>query len=419
VPAVEGSPAGTAVAPLVVGSVGADAAAGQIGAGVTPGAAQVGAGVTPGAAEVGAGTRILSDAGATAGDGATVTSLPAAAKRDGAARRLRRAQGKAGSGAQPGAAADGRGVLRTWGPRAGRRGRMILGAAVATVTAVGAVGAVALTGGDEDPSLAGGPGETAVVATVESTPIATAASSTSSSTSSTSSSSTSSTSSSTTTSSAPATTAPAAAVAEVTSGRVGEAAATPTPRPSAPPVVDEPEAPIDGGGATPAPEPPAPPPPAAPVTEPPTTLPTVAMPAILGLNEDQAYQAVKGAQSSVRPQGYYAYTTQKSCNGNTDPANFGRVYAQSPAAGTPLSFQQPATASIYLACTTVPDVTNFAHSAAANAIYGAALQVVVSGRVACQPGVAGSTVVTQDPAPGTILPNAGIVNLVETAVNCP
>jgi hypothetical protein len=430
VPAVDGAAGSpvTPVASLVVGSVGAGVAAGQ-----------VGAGSATGAAEVGAGTRILSDAGAdvaafaqpptigdagavagnvgSAGGGPTVTSLPDPGKSGGAARRLRRSQAKTGSGAPPGTAADGRGVLGKWGPRAGRRGRMILGATVATVTAVGAMGAVALTGGDEDPSLAGGPGETAVVATVESAPSSTAAASTSASTAS--SSSTSSTSSSTTTSSTATTTAAAAPVAEVTSGRVGEAAVSPTPRPSPPPVVDEPEAPIDGGGVTPAPEPPPPPPPAAPVTEPPTTVPTVAMPAILGLTEVEAYDAVRSAQSSLRPQGYYAYTTQKSCNGNIDPANFGRVYAQSPAAGSPLTFHQPATASIYLACTTVPEVTGFAHSAAVNAIYGAALQVSVSGRVACQPGVAGSTVVTQDPAPGTILPNSGIVSLVETAVNCP
>jgi beta-lactam-binding protein with PASTA domain len=147
-------------------------------------------------------------------------------------------------------------------------------------------------------------------------------------------------------------------------------------------------------------------------------VPTVAMPDVVGLTEDAAYQAVKSAQSSLQPQGYYAYTSQKSCNGNTDPANFGRVYAQTPAPGTPLTFRMPATASIYLSCTIVPDVVGLAHSAASQAVYGAALQVVVIGRVPCPAGETGSVVTNQDPAPGTILPNAGVVNLVETAVNC-
>jgi beta-lactam-binding protein with PASTA domain len=143
------------------------------------------------------------------------------------------------------------------------------------------------------------------------------------------------------------------------------------------------------------------------------------MPDIVGLTEDAAYQAVKSAQSSVLPQGYYAYTTQKSCNGSTDPALFGRVFAQTPAPGSPLAFRVPATASIYQSCTIVPDVVGLAHSAASNAIYGAGLQVAVNGRVPCQPGVDGSVVTNQDTAPGTIVPTAAIINLVETAVNCP
>jgi hypothetical protein len=128
---------------------------------------------------------------------------------------------------------------------------------------------------------------------------------------------------------------------------------------------------------------------------------------------------VKGAQAGLQPQGYYAYTTQKSCNGSTDPANFGRVFAQTPAPGSPLAFRQPATANIYQSCTTVPDVAGLAHSAAVHALSASNLQLVVSGRVPCQAGVNGSVVTNQDTAPGTIVPTDAVVNLVETAVNCP
>ena len=218
------------------------------------------------------------------------------------------------------------------------------------------------------------------------------------------------------------TTAPASAPAVAPTVGATEGGSGRTP---AGPPVDEAqqaqEASADEGAPAVAP-PPTEPAPAAPPAEPaPTTTapPSVGMPAIVGLSEEAAYQAVIGAQSSVQPQGYSAYSVQRSCNGNTDPANFGRVYSQTPPAGSPLTFRAPATASIYQSCTRVPEVVGLSHSAASTAIYGAALQVVVSGRVACEEGVAGSVVTNQDPAPGTILPNAAIVNLVETAVNCP
>jgi hypothetical protein len=95
------------------------------------------------------------------------------------------------------------------------------------------------------------------------------------------------------------------------------------------------------------------------------------------------------------------------------------VYAQTPSAGSPLAFHTPASASIYLSCTVVPDVVGLGNGPAATAIYGAALQIAVSGRVPCQPGVNGSVVTNQDTAPGTIVPTGTIIDVVETAVNCP
>jgi len=301
-------------------------------------------------------------------------------------------------------------------------------AAVVTATAVVTVGAVALTSGGDDPTAAADPPESAPVATVEAAP-----------TSTTTVPETTTTTAPTTTTAADATSTTAVPIPAPTPEGPGPVAAGGSSggspggsggsggsgggRGSVPDTtVDEAQQGGGGGGGAP---PPPPPDPETTTTAPPTTAPppppppTVAMPDIVGLPEDQAYQAVKSAQASLQPQGYYGYTFQKSCNGSTDPSKFGRVFAQTPAPGTPLTFHQPATANIYLACTVVPDVVGLAHSAASQAIYGANLQVVVNGRVPCQAGVNGSTVTNQDLAPGTIVSQSAVVNLVETAVNCP
>ena len=142
-------------------------------------------------------------------------------------------------------------------------------------------------------------------------------------------------------------------------------------------------------------------------------------PRLVGLTQQPAASAVKAAQAQVPPQGYFAYTPRQSCNGNVDPTKFGLVYAQSPAAGTPLANGTPIVVDVYQSCVSVPDVTGIpvAQARATLPKFGLQLGQVVTGTT-CVPGAAGGIVTAQDQPAGAVVPNGTAVGLTITPTTC-
>jgi beta-lactam-binding protein with PASTA domain len=145
----------------------------------------------------------------------------------------------------------------------------------------------------------------------------------------------------------------------------------------------------------------------------------VPTPRLIGLTEQQAASSVKATQAKVPPQGYFAFTPNHACNGNVDPTKFGEVYAQSPAAGTPLTNGTPVVVDVYDSCVSVPDVTGISAAQARATLpkFGLQLGQVVSGTT-CIPGAGGGIVTAQSQKVGAIVPSGTAVDLTVTPATC-